>query len=341
MVARLTEAEKEQFAAMRERLSDVDREDPDDDREPPTLGPLEPMLAQAFEGTLDQLDPDEWVAEPKYDGTRLLLQRFDGEVRAYSRRGVERSESVPNVIREASTALPTGCVLDGEYAFVDDAGRTEFVPIHTNRERIVNRGLEGTYYVFDVLVHDGDWVTRSRLGERYDLLTELLTETEHVERTPVVETDFQSFYDEFVAVEEEGIMVKRRTSHYYPGIRSNHWRKVKAFTTADLLAVGYTPGEGSRAPTFGALVLSDGEQYRGRVGSGFTRADRERLLEAFEEVDDRPYLIADVGRSYTPIEPIVVTVRFQEITGHGDLRAPVFIAADPDRSPASVDALNG
>ena len=336
---RLTEDEQAYFAAMREQLADVERQNATDRREPVRLGPIEPMLATTFTGSLETLDQHEWIAEPKYDGTRLIIQHLDDQVQAYTRRGVERSDTIPDVIADLGTSLPDGCVVDGEFAFTNDAGISVFMPIHTNRDRIAARNLRAKYYIFDVLAQDNTWVMDRRLGDRYEILEDVLVETERVIRTPVAYDAFTELYDEIVATGGEGIMVKRRGSRYYPGVRSSHWRKVKAFSTADVVAVGYTAGDGDRASTFGALVMSDGSHYRGRVGTGFSREEREAILDAVVETDTRRVSVVEVGQSFTPIEPLVITVRYQEVTEHGDLRAPVYVTAWPDRSPDSISPL--
>ena len=339
MTPRLTEADRAKFEALKETLKGVKQADPIPARDPPSLGPLDPMLSIPFEGDLEAVDEDAWFAEPKYDGTRIIFQHLDGEVRAYTRRGVERAAWMPHVVDDAASCVPSGTILDAEHAFVPTDGGTEFIPIHTAKHKLADRDLTPILYCFDILAVDGEWVLRRPLHERKTLLKETIEESEHIQRTPVHTADFQTLYDDLVNAAEEGIMLKRRRSHYYPGVRSKHWQKVKAFTSVDVIAVGYTEGEGTRADTFGALVMSDGEQYRGRVGSGFTADQREALMDVMTKTTEKPYLASKVGRPYTPIEPIVISVKYQEITDSGDFRAPVFLEAYPDRPASEVDPI--
>jgi bifunctional non-homologous end joining protein LigD len=353
----LTDRDDVRFAELRERLDDVEREAQDRPVPDATLGPIDPMLAQATDRTIDSFDPAEWLAERKYDGTRLVVQRVDGKTRCYTRRGVERSGPIPAVV-DALEGLETSVFLDGELAFLDEAGRCVFVPIHTDPSRIEDRGLSYYLFVFDVLYYDGEWVLEKSLTERKALLEEAITPIEGptppgpwdesladafddrpgetadpespVVPTPFAEDSFEAVYRELTEHGEEGVMLKRRRSRYHLDTRSAQWLKVKATLERDAVAVGYTEGEGRRKDTFGALVLTDGETHVGSVGSGFSDDELTTLAAEMEPVEERPIGESTVGKPYTPVEPFVVRVRYQEATSSGHLRAPVYVHSRPD-----------
>jgi bifunctional non-homologous end joining protein LigD len=335
----LTDDDRDRFERLRERLNGVSKADHSEPRRMTTFESFDPMLAETFDGDLADLDEDDWYAERKYDGTRLVLQKFDGEVKLYTRRHVERSETIPELTREATEALPDGLVLDGEVTFVDPNGKSFFTPIHSSKDKVETYDLEQIYFVFDLLVEDGEWLRRRALTERKERLHDVVPSLDVLEPIEAITTGFQDFYDELVADEEEGIVIKRRDSPYHLGTRSRHWRKVKAFTQRDVVAVGYTRGEGRRESSFGALVLTDGERYIGRVGSGFSERELELLMDTFEEVDSRPVPVSAVGATYQPIEPLVVSVKYQEVTRDRELRAPVYLTAKPDAPTQDVVPL--
>lgn len=337
----LTEGDEERFAELRERLEGVDRHEPEQgsERLESAPGPLDPMLATTFDGDLADLNDDQWVAEQKFDGTRLVLQKFDDTVTVHTRRHVERSETVPEVCDVAAKTLPDGVILDGEYTFLDQDGDSQFVPIHSNDERIESGELSGHYFVFDVLAVDHEWCTREPFEERKAILEDLLPADSFLEAVDVQEADITGFYDDLVARGEEGIILKRRGSTYHVDTRSDNWRKVKATTEGDFTAIGYTPGEGKRAATFGALVLTDGNEYVGRVGSGFSEAELDSLSEDMQPVDDRPIPVSAVGSDYTPVEPFVVQVEYLEISSDGKLRAPVYVRLRPEKPIEDVQPL--
>lgn len=134
-------------------------------------------------------------------------------------------------------------------------------------------------------------------------------------------------------------MLKRRTSTYQAGRRSRDWRKVKHVEHADVLVVGWSPGEGDRASTLGSLMLAerdgDGLRYVGRVGTGFRDAALTRLAAALAAdeagaplLDDVP---ADVARDARWVaHPLAAEVEHAGRTRTGSLRHPVWRGLRPD-----------
>jgi len=342
----LSDRDRERFAALRERLEGVTpAELPRGSREA-SPGPLDPMLATTFEGDLDAVDASRFVAERKLDGTRLLLESFDGSVTCYTRRHVERSGTLPKLVEAAAGLLPDGSILDGEYTFLTPDGTSHFAPIHAGPETLAERDLEGTYVAFDVLAADGEWCLREPLERRRERLEALVPTELSAERPAaaiavdaVREAGFRAYFDALVAAGEEGVMLKRRGSPYHLGTRSAGWQKVKATTEADVVVVGVTPGRGRRAATFGALVVTDGERYLGRVGSGFGDDELSAIAADLTPRSARPVPAAEVGRPYTPVEPFVVEVTYQSVTPSGHLRAPVFRRRRPDKPVADVTPI--
>ena len=334
-MADLSDEDRAELARLRERFDGVEVEP----REPITgeFAPVEPMLATALDGSLSALREADWLAERKFDGTRLVVEKFDDEIRAYTRRGIDRYEKIPGV-HPALDRLPNDLVLDGELTFLDADGTSQFVPLHTDAERIAARDLTPVYVAFDLLYDGEDRCGRSLL-ERRELLEDHIVDGDHLRRSRARKADFQEFFDDVTAAGEEGIMLKRRDSQYYPGVRSAQWRKVKQFTERDAIVVGYTEGDGSRAESFGALVLTDGERYVGRVGTGFSEAELRDLTARMRPVDERQVAAEQVGRAYTPVEPFVVTVTYQEVTDDGKLRAPVFQREHTEKPVSDVQPI--
>lgn len=338
MAPDLSDRDRERFEQLRSRLEGVAPADRRPDRAA-SPGPVDPMLATEFEGDLSAVDEDRYVAESKYDGTRLIVEQFDGAVSLYTRRHVERSTTLPELTTRAAERLPDGVIIDGEYTFRTPEGVSHFTPIHASEERLAEKELEGTYFAFDVLAVDAEWCTREPLERRKERLDELVPSDGLLSTTEVRTRDFQGFYDDQVAAGEEGIMLKRLSSPYHVGTRSTHWRKVKAFRETDVVIVGYTAGEGWRGDTFGALVMTDGERYVGRVGSGFTESELDAIMAAMTPTDGRPVPVSAVGRPYTTVEPFVAQVKYQEVTPAGDLRAPVFLRLRPDKPIDDVEPI--
>lgn len=89
MTDKLTDRDEKRFAELREKLDGVDRAVKTKQARP-SPGPIDPMLAQTFVGQLSDLEESTWIAEQKYNGTRIVLQKFNGDVRCFTRRHVER-----------------------------------------------------------------------------------------------------------------------------------------------------------------------------------------------------------------------------------------------------------
>src|SRR5215210_8453435 len=82
-----------------------------------------PMLASL---AAEPFDHPDWIAEPKYDGLRVL-SRFDGEeLTLISRNGKSQNVQFPDVVEALGRALDKPAVLDGEVVCFDAAGRSSF-----------------------------------------------------------------------------------------------------------------------------------------------------------------------------------------------------------------------
>lgn len=339
MNRKLGRREREQFEALRNRLEGVEKSKGETQAKP-RPGPIDPMLASTFDGDLETVDESEFFAERKLDGTRIILQKFDDQVSLYTRRHVERSGTLVDLTRKAEDVLPDGLILDGEYTFLTQKGTSHFTPIHTANQSIKELNLEGLYFAFDILVVDGEWCTREPLERRRSILESTIPLEDPISMDEQREENFQAYYDELVGVGEEGIMLKRRSSPYNRGARSDHWRKVKAFPVTDVVIVGYTDGEGRRADTFGSLVMTDGERHIGRVGSGFSESQLEAISNSMTTIRDFPVSSGDVGETYTAVEPFVVQVKYQSVTDSGKLRAPVFLGLRPDKPIKDITGIS-
>ena len=141
----------------------------------------------------------------------------------------------------------------------------------------------------------------------------------------------------------EGVVAKRKGSRYHPGRRAPDWRKIKLTNTQDCVILGWTPGQGGRAGTFGALLVGayvdDELRWIGQVGTGFTRRALERLMEQLRPLvrttpaSRDPDLAAVKGATF--VEPsLVCVVEYLEITkGTRKMRAPSFKGLRDDKPP--------
>ena len=152
------------------------------------------------------------------------------------------------------------------------------------------------YVVFDVLRRD----ERSLLALPYQDRRGVLAGLGLAERGLVVPGNFTDIPGEVVmaAVAQqglEGVVAKRLTSPYQPGLRSRAWIKTPIRHAAEVIIAGWAPSTGN-ARVLGALLLGahdpDGQLvYVGDVGTGFTDAARRHLLDLLRPLhrEDPPF----------------------------------------------------
>jgi bifunctional non-homologous end joining protein LigD len=307
------------------------------------MGAMRPMLAtrgtQVPEG-------DEWQHEVKWDGMRVLVDVRRGAARLFSRNEIDATVSFPEL-----ATIPAGdALLDGEVvAFAD--GTPSFAALaermHVSRadraKRLAER-LPVTLLVFDVLrVGDRDLLDEP-LSTRRALLEDLDLNDDRWQ-TPPVYADGPMLFDATYKQGLEGMVSKRRTSRYRPGLRSKDWLKF-AHRRRESYVVGGWRLETDSVDRLGAVLVGqptvDGLLYRGRVGSGIAGRKAEVLREVLAGLtratkpfaDDVPKLDA-LGTTW--VEPVlVVDIESLGPSAQGRIRQPSYIGTRADLTPEDL-----
>jgi bifunctional non-homologous end joining protein LigD len=199
--------------------------------------------------------------------------------------------------------------------------------------------------LFDLLWLDGHSLLDLRYDERRAKLLELdlqgatwQTPAHHV-------GDGAAMLEASRAQGLEGILAKRLDGTYAPGRRSQGWVKVKNFRRIDVVVGGWLPGEGRRGGRLGALLIGfyeDGElRYAGRVGTGFTESELDRLGRVLEplERDTSPFTATAVKlpKEAHFVEPeLVCAVDYGNWTQARTLRHPSYKGLRDDIDPREV-----
>jgi hypothetical protein len=131
-------------------------------------------------------------------------------------------------------------------------------------------------YLFDLLHLDARSLVDAPYTERRRQLQDLGLDDEVVKTPPWWADDagkdlMQAAADQGL----EGVVAKRLTSPYQPGVRSRRWIKAPLNQTTEVVIAGWKPGEGRRTGTIGSLVLGAYDPagrlvFTGGVGTGFT-----------------------------------------------------------------------
>jgi bifunctional non-homologous end joining protein LigD len=311
---------------------------------------ITPMLA-----TLGELpsDGDKWAYEMKWDGVRALVAVEGGRITVASRNGNDVTVSYPELRALGEQLGTTQVLLDGEIVAFDDAGRPSFERLQQRMHiataaaaRRLAESVPAVYLIFDLLHLDGRSLLDVPYTSRRELLDELGLAGPSWQTPPVFEGDGASAVAASKQQGLEGVLAKRLESRYTPGRRTRDWIKVKNIAMQEVVIGGWSPGQGRRAGTVGALLLGipgdDGLRYVGQVGTGFTDAALDELSAQLKRIarktspfhPDVPRADARDAQWVTP--RLVGEVAYAEWTGDGRLRHPSWRGLRPDKSPDEV-----
>jgi DNA ligase 1 len=294
----------------------------------------------------------EVYAEVKYDGVRAQLHKKGGEVKIFSRRLEEITESFPEV---AASAKKFGgdMIVDGEIVPFRDGKPLAFQLLQRRLRRI--EGFEEAqanapvkYFVFDILLLDGVELYKRPLRERREILGGILQDTgfESADMTPARTTrEIARLFRSSRSRGYEGLVLKDPDSPYTPGRRGKSWVKLKEeLDTLDVVIVGAELGHGKRAGRLSdyTFAVRDGPEFRviGKAYSGLTDAEIEEMavkIKAATIHDDGYY------RSVSP--ELVIEVAFDSIqkSGRHDsgfaLRFPRIKSIRTDKTPEQADTM--
>lgn len=190
---------------------------------------LRPMLLtpDAEENVEKYITDEDWCAQEKMNGKRILLSIKAGKVTGVNRRGLECP--IPQALQKAFGALRVDYVLDGEL-------------------------IGESYHVFDVLSEGGgDYGTRNDYGTRL-MGAEYLVSTVNnklVRFVPAVTgtSNKRDLFEKLKAGRKEGIVFKKLSGFYVPGKIDNLKKtlavKIKFYTEGSFLVLDWNKSTSS------------------------------------------------------------------------------------------------
>jgi len=314
-------------------------------------GVIHPMLATLVD---EPFDDDDWIFEIKWDGYRALAYMQDSKIRLVSRNQNE-FQDYPELREIPKCIRANKAILDGEIVALDEQGRPSFslmqqrlgvLPEGGQKRRTEPAGnIPVVYYAFDLLYLEGYFLFRATLEDRKWALREVLSDSAIIRYSDHVPGKGIELYHLAAERKLEGIVAKRRQSHYVQK-RSREWLKIKITQTQEAVIGGYTEPRGARAH-FGSLILGlYDDQHRlipvGQAGSGFNRAshaDMWRRLKKLETPHSSFFIKPESTRRIHYVKPEMVTqVKFSEWTHEGKsgqvkMRSPIFQGLRVDKKP--------
>ncbi|WP_022700179.1 cisplatin damage response ATP-dependent DNA ligase [Oceanicaulis alexandrii] len=253
------------------------------------------MLAHPVDdGAFERLNPEDFLAEYKWDGIRIQAVSEAGVRRLYTRTGDDISHTFPDVL----AALDFEGAIDGELLIRTEDGQV--APFSDLQQRLNRKTvskammtrLPGFIRAYDILVEGEDDVRDLPLTERRERLERMLAHTVSTRIDLSEKVSFSDWSDLDVLradpphVQAEGVMIKRKDSPYLTGRPKGPWWKYKRDPfLIDAVLMYAQRGHGKRSSfysdfTFGVWREDDGAQVLAPVGKayfGFTDEELKRL----------------------------------------------------------------
>jgi len=293
---------------------------------------------------------DDWMYEIKLDGYRAQAIKTLGKLQLRSRNNNDFSVRYASIAK-ALTKLPNETVVDGEILALDQTGKPSFNALQNYQS------TEPTiyFYIFDLLILCGRNVMSEPLDARRVLLEKRVLPRLHdpIRYSSALNASLTVLIASIKAQGLEGLVAKRLSSVYEPGLRSGHWQKMRVNQGQEFVIAGYTPSD----KNFDALIIGYYEKgkllYAGRTRNGFTPASRTELAKRLRplETKDCPFdnlpekksgrwgqgLTAAKMKECRWLKPVLVgQFEFVEWTADRRLRHTRFISLRDDKSAKTV-----
>ena len=343
--------------------------------------PIVPALCQRLNSSTDIIEKmNTVIAEPKYDGLRIQIHihRIDHEsvrVMAFTRSLENVSAMFPELWQFARSVKIKEAIFDSE-AVGFNAQTGKMLPFQETMSRRRIHNIESAsqeiimkFFIFDILLLDGQELLTTPLAERKKLLRQTLTTAQQAQMTTFITTDnpdtLHAYHQSQLQAGLEGMVAKGETTYYQSGRKGWNWVKIKEpegsrgklNDTLDLLVMGYYYGQGRRHEMGIGAILTGLRDGRGhfvtisKIGTGFTDDNLRELKEmASDWRSDAQPEVYQVENGLTPdvwlIPHLVAEIAADEITrsslhtsGFG-LRFPRILHWRPDKTPDQVTNLD-
>ncbi len=317
-----------------------------------TLPSIAPMLASPGRLPLPGGD-DRWAVETKQDGQRVIAYLpGDGTALFRSRSGENITSGYPELQALGEVFRGTSAVLDGEIVALDERGRADFgrlasrMGLVRSPAAVISRAaLRAPVHLvlFDVLFLGSDSLLAEPYTERREALESLGLAGERWSVPGVVVGSSARALEATRTAGLEGIVCKRLTSRYEPGVRSRSWIKIRNLVTTDAIIGGWMPGKGRLTGLPGALLLGQRHEgrlrYIGNVGTGWSERERAELsaLLRVAATTDCPFTpVPPVTGAHWVLPRLVSEVTYATRTRAGYLRHPSWHRLRPDLAPEDI-----
>jgi len=269
------------------------------------------------------------ICEYKYDGIRAQMHKFGQEVRLFSRKLADVTNSFPELVNAArvTKSIPSpdiDFILDGEVLAFQNGKPLHFQQLQKRlrRKNITEQIMTDiplVYIVFDIMYFNKEHTYKKSARERKEILFNIIFEE------PIIKSDYKvvdseekiiAMYEKSREIGHEGLVLKDLDTQYHPGKRGRHWIKLKKeLDTIDAVILAAEYGHGKRAGllsdyTFAVKDESNSNQFRtiGKAYSGLNDDEIDKMTKNLRSIT-----IKDEGYRLMVKPQIVLEIAFDSI----------------------------
>ena len=287
--------------------------------------PVLPMLAQSADSIKEALSEQggKSALEYKYDGARIQIHKKNNEVRLFSRRLTDLTNSLPEIVETIKENIEAkSAILEGEVIAQDPEGfpiAFQHLMRRFKRTKNITKMKEKiplTLYLFDILYLKNERQIVKPYIERRQILSQNVG---NIHLTAQIVTDkpqkAEKFLEEALATGHEGLMAKKIDSYYTPGRRGKQWLKIKpTLEPLDLVITAAEYGYGRRTGWLSDYYLAARDTETGEfliVGKTFKGLTDTEIIDLTKQLNS--LMVAKEGHKVIVIPKIVVEVAYNEI----------------------------
>lgn len=290
------------------------------------------MLAK--QGSTKDLDNKDFIFEPKFDGTRVLIYRNGSKIKLINRRDNNVTHRYPE-LKDLWKNIKNDSVIDGELVTLGKNHQPDFNLLQKREQledetriNILSRQTPATIFVFDILKLKSKSLMNLPLLERKKFLAKQIKSSSKIALTPFTRNG-KGLWKKVQRIKLEGVMAKRANSKYHK-TRDSSWLKIKNTKSIEAIIIGYT----SEKRRISALALGAYHKgkliYIGKVAAGLDEKTISHLSN--ELVSTKKHIQADAIKGINFTKPrVVVEVKYLEITPDRKLRAPSLLRIRTDK----------
>jgi bifunctional non-homologous end joining protein LigD len=290
------------------------------------------MLAK--QGSIKDLDNKDFIFEPKFDGTRVIIYKTDSKIKLINRRDRDITHRYPE-LKDLWKNIKNDSVVDGELVTLGKNHQPDFNLLqkreqleNETRINILSHETPATIFVFDILKLKNKSLTNLPLLERKKFLSRQIKSSSKIALTPFTRNG-KGLWKKVQRIKLEGVVAKRADGKYHK-TRSSDWLKIKNTKSIEAIIIGYTR-EKRRISALALGAYHRGKLiYIGKVAAGLDEKTISHLSKELQSAEKN--IEADSVRGINFVKPkIVVEVKYLEVTRDLKLRAHSLLRIRTDK----------